>query len=90
MSDKHDEMHDEPVAAESNEAETPATEAKASAEKEEEIAHTSSEARAELRAAMQGDVEAFLASGGQIQKIDDNVMADPPRKPQSNYGSRPI
>ncbi|ASP38161.1 hypothetical protein CHH28_05440 [Bacterioplanes sanyensis] len=46
--------------------------------------------REQLRKAMQSDVEAFLARGGKIQKIDNNVMADPPRKPQSSYGSRPI
>ncbi|GGY53173.1 hypothetical protein GCM10011297_27490 [Bacterioplanes sanyensis] len=46
--------------------------------------------REQLRKAVQSDVEAFLARGGQIQKIDNNVMADPPRKPQSSYGSRPI
>ena len=39
---------------------------------------------------MAAEVEAFLSRGGQIQQIDDNVMADPPRKPQTNYGSRPI
>lgn len=50
----------------------------------------SSTAHNEARASLQSDVEAFLARGGQIQQIDDNVMADPPRKPQSNYGSRPI
>jgi len=47
-------------------------------------------ARNELRESMAADVEAFLSRGGSIQKIDDNVMADPPRKPTSNYGSRPI
>lgn len=44
----------------------------------------------QTRADLAADVEAFLARGGQIQQIDDNVMADPPRKPQSSYGSRPI
>lgn len=46
--------------------------------------------REQLRKVMQSDVEAFLARGGKIQQIDNNVMADPPRKPQSSYGSRPI
>ena len=27
---------------------------------------------------------------GKISSIEPNVMADPPRKPESNYGSRPI
>jgi len=47
-------------------------------------------ARNKVRESMAADVEAFLARGGQIKKIDDNVMSDPPRKPTSNYGSRPI
>jgi len=46
--------------------------------------------RQKLREAMAADVEAFLARGGNIQTIEANVMADPPRKPQTNYGSRPI
>ncbi len=36
------------------------------------------------------EIEAFLSKGGGITTIDDNVRADPPKKPESNYGSRPI
>jgi len=32
----------------------------------------------------------FLARGGKIDKVESNVCADPPQKPSSNYGSRPI
>lgn len=46
--------------------------------------------RKKLRNKMDADVEAFLNKGGQIDEIEANVMADPPRKPTSNYGSRPI
>jgi len=46
--------------------------------------------RAKIRTQLSDQIEEFLASGGQISQIDPNVMADPPRKPQSNYGSRPI
>ena len=46
--------------------------------------------RKKLRNKMNGDVEAFLQSGGSINQVEPNVMADPPRKPTSNYGSRPI
>ena len=35
-------------------------------------------------------VEEFLSRGGKINQIDANVCADPPQKPSSNYGSRPI
>ena len=46
--------------------------------------------RKKLRNKMNGDVEAFLKNGGSIDHVEPNVMADPPRKPTSNYGSRPI
>ena len=35
-------------------------------------------------------IEAFLASGGKIDYVEPNVLADPPKKPTSNYGSQPI
>ncbi len=43
-----------------------------------------------LRDEMSRQIEDFLARGGQIKEIDPNVTADPPRKPESEYGSRPI
>ncbi len=46
--------------------------------------------RKKLRNKMDSEVEKFLNSGGSINEIEPNVMADPPRKPTSNYGSRPI
>ncbi|WNO09005.1 hypothetical protein [Teredinibacter sp. KSP-S5-2] len=42
------------------------------------------------RQKLQEQIDAFLASGGQIQQIDSNVIADPPKKPESNYGGQPI
>lgn len=57
----------------------------------EESAETRSVAsRAKLRSKMNDDVDAYLKKGGKIHEIEPNVMADPPRKPVSNYGSRPI
>jgi hypothetical protein len=47
-------------------------------------------AREALRQQIQSDVEAFLARGGVISEIPPNVVSDPPRKPQSNYGGQPI
>ncbi|MCR6653280.1 MAG: hypothetical protein NVV73_18095 [Cellvibrionaceae bacterium] len=47
-------------------------------------------AREALRQQIQSDVEAFLARGGTISEIPPNVVSDPPRKPQSNYGGQPI
>ena len=35
-------------------------------------------------------MEEFLARGGAVQEIEPNVVADPPKKPDSKYGSRPI
>lgn len=46
--------------------------------------------RQKLREEMAADIEAFLARGGKISQIEPNVTADPPRKPDSDYGSRPI
>jgi len=42
--------------------------------------------RDELARAM----EEFLAKGGRVQEIEANVVADPPKKPDGKYGSRPI
>lgn len=46
--------------------------------------------RESLRLQLQSDVEAFLARGGSISEIPANVVSDPPKKPQSNYGGQPI
>jgi hypothetical protein len=46
--------------------------------------------RQKLREEMAAEIEAFLARGGKIAQIEPNVTADPPRKPDSDYGSRPI
>ena len=42
------------------------------------------------REALNAEIEAFLNSGGRINLIEPNVLADPPQKPTSNYGSQPI
>ncbi len=47
-------------------------------------------AREQLRKQLQSDVEAFLAAGGRINEVPPNVVGDPPRKPQNNYGGQPI
>jgi len=46
--------------------------------------------RERIRRQMEEDMKAFLANGGAIRKIAPNVLADPPRKPSTAYGSRPI
>lgn len=42
------------------------------------------------RRQLQADIEAFLSSGGSITSVETNVVADPPKRPQSSYGSQPI
>ncbi len=56
----------------------------------EALVEESVAAREALRQQIQSDVEAFLARGGVINEIPPNVVSDPPRKPQSNYGGQPI
>ena len=46
--------------------------------------------RQRLRDEVASEVEAFLANGGGITTVEANLRADPPKKPESNYGSRPI
>ncbi len=42
------------------------------------------------RQRIQAEIEAFLKQGGQITQVDNTVMTDPPRRPESNYGGQPI
>jgi len=88
-----DSMHEESQEQKDDNQVTDSDDAESSVEKdavEDLVVSTSSAARDEMRQSMEDDVAAFLARGGQITQVDDNVMADPPRKPQTNYGSRPI
>jgi hypothetical protein len=48
------------------------------------------ESRTPIRDQLADDIAAFLARGGSINQIDPDVTADPPKKPESNYGSRAI
>ena len=48
------------------------------------------EARRQVREQLETDVEAFLRKGGPIVEIADDVRADPPKKPESKYGTRSI
>lgn len=48
------------------------------------------EAKQKERDALARAMEEFLARGGRVQEIEPNVVADPPKKPDSKYGSRPI
>ncbi|WJN59818.1 MULTISPECIES: transcriptional regulator SutA [unclassified Pseudomonas] len=65
----------------------PGKKAKA-AEEIEEL--PSVEAKQKERDALAKAMEEFLSRGGSVQEIEPNVVADPPKKPDSKYGSRPI
>ncbi|AOE88097.1 transcriptional regulator SutA [Pseudomonas sp. TCU-HL1] len=73
-----------------DESEAPAPsgkKAKAAVEAEE---MPSIEAKQKERDALARAMEEFLARGGKVQEVEPNVVADPPKKPDSKYGSRPI
>lgn len=65
----------------------PSKKAKAAVEPEE---LPSIEAKQKDRDALARAMEEFLTRGGKVQEIEPNVVADPPKKPDSKYGSRPI
>ena len=44
------------------------------------------EAKAADRRNLQDDVERFLQTGGEITEVPKDFRADPPKKPESNYG----
>lgn len=46
--------------------------------------------RQRVRSRLNSEIEEFLAQGGAINEVDPEITADPPRKPQPKYGSRPI
>ena len=48
------------------------------------------EAKNKERDALARAMEEFLAKGGKVQEVEANVVADPPKKPDNNYVSRPI
>lgn len=65
----------------------PGKKAKAAVEPDE---MPSIEAKQKERDALAKAMEDFLARGGKVQEVEPNVVADPPKKPDSKYGSRPI
>jgi len=90
MDDKQDDMIEEEAAEKlASDTDTGEPDMKFIGSNEEGVMRSIA-SRKKLRNKMDADVEAFLKKGGQINEIEPNVMADPPRKPTSNYGSRPI
>ena len=43
-------------------------------------------AREPIRTEIASDVEKFLDGGGEIEEVPRNFRADPPRRPENNYG----
>ncbi|UJJ30147.1 hypothetical protein [Halopseudomonas maritima] len=56
----------------------------------EDVEGASMEAKQREREMLARQIEEFMARGGKVQQIDDNVVSDPPKKPENKYGSRPI
>ena len=43
-------------------------------------------ARAAARSQLEADLAEFLSRGGAIEEVPKNYRADPPKKPENNYG----
>lgn len=78
---------DEPVAAAEGGGSAEAVAARTDIDTAESLTVSSKEA---LRRQLEEEMERFLAKGGKVQEIAPDVTADPPQKPVSNYGSKPI
>ncbi|VVM67485.1 hypothetical protein PS645_01592 [Pseudomonas fluorescens] len=77
--------------AEDDGGEAPAPAAKGKAKAAVSIDELPSvEAKNKERDALARAMEEFLAKGGKVQEVEANVVADPPKKPDNKYGSRPI
>lgn len=81
---------DADVADDDSESDTAAP-AKGKAKKAVEVDELPSvEAKQKERDALARAMEEFLSRGGKVQEVEPNVVSDPPKKPDSKYGSRPI
>jgi hypothetical protein len=54
------------------------------------MSHSSMLEKLEERERLNSEIEMFLSGGGEINQIDPNIMADPPKRPENKYGSHPI
>jgi hypothetical protein len=55
----------------------------------EELARTPEENEI-VRQQMADEIAAYLQLGGAVTEVKQGHRADPPRKPENKYGSRPI
>lgn len=74
-------------AVEGEDGAVPAPVARKDIDEAETLTVSSKEA---LRRQLEEEVARFLAQGGKVKEIPPDVQADPPQKPVSNYGSKPI
>lgn len=63
---------------------------KAAAAEVEALEDFSIASRQKARDELDSQIAEFLARGGKINEVPANVTADPPKKPTSDYGGRPI
>lgn len=73
-----------------DDVEEPVVKPRKKAAVEDPLEGLSLEAKAREREMLERQIAEFIARGGQVQEIDSNVVGDPPKKPDSKYGSRPI
>lgn len=83
-------MSDEVTSSSSTEDATPASSEPRAIRHIDDGSDRSISSREAIRKKLQNDIEQFLSSGGAVKTIDPHVTADPPTKPISNYGGRPI
>ena len=79
---------DEPAEAAAEGGPAPASDGALSDVAEAESLTVSS--KESLRRQLEEEMERFLARGGKIVEVPADETADPPRKPVSSYGSKPI
>lgn len=73
-----------------DEVDEPVVKPRKKAAAEDPLDGLSVEAKARERERLEQQIAEFMARGGRVQEIDSNVVSDPPKKPDSKYGSRPI
>lgn len=87
VEDEAEESGEEEVSAEASSGGSEAPAPRPEVDDAETLTVSSKEA---LRRQLEEEMARFLAQGGQIKEIPPDVTTDPPQKPVSNYGSKPI
>ncbi|MFN3581502.1 MAG: hypothetical protein ACK4VV_13640, partial [Pseudomonas sp.] len=84
-------VDDLPDEVENDEIEEPTSKPKKKAPAADDpLEGLSVEAKAREREMLEKQIAEFMARGGKVQEVGANVVGDPPKKPDSKYGSRPI